>query len=72
MWIKITSKASQLIAQADAQGGIYPNNVYMLSAMRDGNAHNTETLKNKLRLADFDECFNWLLRNNYIESCRPC
>lgn len=66
--IRITDKGRTLITDADRQGGIYPNHIYLLSYIRDGKWHHSENLKQKLGLVDWDEVFSVLLKNKAIET----
>ncbi len=65
--IKITSQGTNLLKRADQEGAIFPNSVYLLSAIRDGNPYEEKALKEKLKLEDWDDCYEWLMRNNHIE-----
>lgn len=66
MKIVITKKGLDLIADADKQGGIYPNPVYFLAAIKDGKAYDTDDLEKDLRLSDFAECYIRLMKHGFF------
>ena len=65
--IRITQRGKALIEEADKQRGIYPNNVYTLTEIKDGKWYNTAELQNRLKLADWNECYDWLRKNRMVE-----
>lgn len=65
-YINITKKGYDLIKKADEQGGIYPNNIAVLSILRDGEWYEVNKVRDTIKAVDWDECLEWLLRNGHI------
>lgn len=65
--IKITEKGKRLLEEAEKKDGIFPNHIYLLSAIRNGEQYDEGELKDKLKLTDWAQCTLWLSKNSMIE-----
>lgn len=70
--IACTEKGTTLLERIEKEGSApVPNNIAVLSALRDDKWHLFSRIQYLLevhhKMVDFNECIEWLLRNKYIE-----